>query len=254
MSAVEIARPGISRRTGVASLIAYAGAVAFLVAAAWYALVVAEVVVAAEPQPQARQSQEEWLQTYFGWYTSTLPHERFYGGAAIVGFLCLLATASYVRDRLGGGHPLATLAAQAVGTGAIIWVVGNVASLGGHHALGVMTERGDPLETVRLLAWLIDDLDDAFELVGIALIGAGFLALSWPLRRSPAPRVAWSGFSRLVGLVLLATAAAYAAREYDVVDLLLVVGGALLLPLWLVWTGRLMRDGLVEPTASGAER
>jgi hypothetical protein len=54
--------------------------------------------------------------------------------------------------------------------------------------------------------------------------------------------------------VQLATAAAYAARAYDAVDLLLVIGGVVLLPLWLVWTGRLLHDGRVEPRISGLVR
>jgi hypothetical protein len=44
-----------------------------------------------------------------------------------------------------------------------------------------------------------------------------------------------------VGLVLLATAGAYAAQSFDLVDVLLVAGGAVLLPLWLFWTGWLLR-------------
>lgn len=172
MSSAAATSAQIKRGTGVASMTAYAGAAAFLLAAAWYAVVVAEVVVAAEPRPQPDQSREEWLQTYFGWFKSTLADERFYGGAAIIGFLCLLPTAAFVRDKLEPDRALAKLGAQAVGAGAIIWVVGNVAALGGHHAVGVMTERGDPLETVRLIAWLIDDVDDAFELVGLAVINS----------------------------------------------------------------------------------
>lgn len=112
-----------------------------------------------------------------------------------------------------------------------------------------MTNRGDPLETVRLIAWLIDDIDDAFELVGLAVIGTGFVALAWASMRSAARQVAWSCFTALVGLVLLATAIAYAARVFDLVDLLLVVGGVLLLPAWLVWTGRLLHERPVEPVA-----
>jgi hypothetical protein len=61
----DVADAGIKPRTGVASTTPYAGAAAFLLAAAWYALVVTEVVVAAEPRPQPGQSREEWLQTYF---------------------------------------------------------------------------------------------------------------------------------------------------------------------------------------------
>ena len=249
MSSTAIADAGIKPRTGVASTTAYAGAAAFLLAAAWYALVVTEVVVAAEPRPQPGQSREEWLQTYFSWFTSTLADERFYGGAAIIGFLCLLVIAAFVRDTLEPDRALAKLGAQTVAAGAIIWVVGNVAALGGHHAVGVMTERGDPLETVRLIAWLIDDVDDAFELVGLAVIGIGFVALAWQSTRSAARQVAWSRFTAFVGLVLVATAIAYAAREFDLVDLLLVVGGVLLLPGWLVWTGRLLRERRVEPAA-----
>jgi hypothetical protein len=241
-----VAADGVKPRTGVASVTAYAGAAAFLLAAAWYALVMAEVVVAAEPNPQSGQLREEWLQTYFSWFSSTLPDERLYGSAAIIGFLCLLASAAFVRDRRESDHALAKLGAQAVGAGAIIWIVGNVASLGGHHAVGVMVDRGDPLETVRLILWLVDDVDDAFELVGLATIGLGFLVLAWPMRLA-ARQLAWRRFTALVGLVLLATAIAYAARVFDLVDLLLVVGGALLLPAWLVWTGRLLRERPAEP-------
>jgi hypothetical protein len=111
----------------------------------------------------------------------------------------------------------------------------------------VMTDRGDPLETIRLIAWLVDDIDDAFELAGLAVMGTGFLALARQSMRDAAGHVAWSRFTGLVGLVLLATAAAYAARAFDLVDLLLVVGGVLLLPAWLVWTGRLLRRGPVRP-------
>ena len=98
VSSTAVADVGLRRRIGVASMTAYVGAAAFLVAAAWYTFAVAEVVVAAEPRPEAGQSREEWLQTYFSWCTSTLADERSYGGAAIIGFLCLLATAGFVRD------------------------------------------------------------------------------------------------------------------------------------------------------------
>jgi hypothetical protein len=242
-----VAEAGIKPKAGVASVTAYAGAAALLLAAAWYALVVAEVVVPAEPRPQPGQSRDEWLQTYFSWFASTLDDERFYGGTAIIGFLCLLATTAFVRDELEPDRALMKLGARAVAAGATIWIVGNVAALGGHHAVGMMTDRGDPLETVRLIAWLIDDVDDAFELVGLAVMGTGYLAFARQSMRSAAGQVAWSRFTGLVGLVLLATAAAYAARAFDLVDLLLVIGGVLLLPTWLVWTGRLLRERPVRP-------
>lgn len=73
------------------------GAAAFLVAAAWYALVVEEVIVAAEPRGQPGQSREEWLQAYFAWFSSTLADER-------------------VRDRLGRGpHSISSICCSSPG-------------------------------------------------------------------------------------------------------------------------------------------
>lgn len=53
--------------------------------------------------------------------------------------------------------------------------------------------------------------------------------------------------------MLVATAIAYAARAFDLVDLLLVIGGALVLPVWLVWTGRLLREESVAPGLGPAQ-
>jgi hypothetical protein len=82
----------------LASAVAYAGAAAFLVAAVWYALVVGEVTVASEPRPKPGQAQQEWFHTYYAWFASTLRQERYYTGAAIVGFLSLMVTAAFVRN------------------------------------------------------------------------------------------------------------------------------------------------------------
>ena len=102
-----------------------------------------------------------------------------------------------------------------------------------------MTSRGDPLETVNAVAWTVDELNDAFQLTGSAVLGVGMLALA-RVSTGGAREGEWRWTTLAVGLVLLATAAAYAARSFDLVDLLLVAGGALLLPAWLVWTGRVL--------------
>jgi hypothetical protein len=225
----------------LASAVAYAGAAAFLVAAVWYALVVAEVTVASEPQPQPGQAQQEWFHTYYTWFASTLRQERYYTGAAIVGFLSLMVTAAFVRNAFGRRQPFASFGAQIMGAGTLLWVVGAVVSIGGHRAVGLMTGRGDPIETVNSISWTIDTINDAFELAGSALLGAGMLALAWVGMRARSRGPAWSRYTLAVGLVLLATAGAYAAQSFDLVDVLLVAGGAVLLPLWLLWTGRLLR-------------
>ena len=58
-----------------------------------------------------------------------------------------------------------------------------------------------------------------------------------------APR-RWGWLSLAVGIVTLTLSAAYAAGDGDLVDLLLVTGGVVLLPAWLVWSGRLLRRAI----------
>jgi hypothetical protein len=87
---------------------------------------------------------------------------------------------------------------------------------------------------VNSISWTIDTINDAFELAGSALLGAGMLALVWVGMRARSRGPAWSRYTLAVGLVLLATAGAYAAQSFDLVDVLLVARGAVLLPLWLL--------------------
>jgi hypothetical protein len=220
--------------------------VAFLVAAVWYALVVAEVTVASEPRLQPGQAQEACFQTYYSWFASTLHQERYYTGAAIVGFLCLLVTATSLRH-FGRRQPLAPFGAEMMSAGALLWVIGAVFAIGGHRAAGLMTEPRDPIATVNAITWTTDTINDAFELAGSALLGAGLLALAWAGSGLRSRGRAWSRYTLAVGLVLIATAGAYATQSFDLVDVLLVAVGAVLLPLWLALTGRLLSGG--EETA-----
>ena len=48
----------------------------------------------------------------------------------------------------------------------------------------------------------------------------------------------WTWLTALTGLVCLILSAAYAAESWDVVDALLVLGGAILLPVWLIWSAQ----------------
>jgi hypothetical protein len=76
-------------------------------------------------------------------------------------------------------------------------------------------------------------------------------ALLWVTGNLRAVPRAWCGYSLLLGVVLLGLSGAYAAND-NLVGLLLgkrcptdtshlLAGGALLLPVWLLWTGRLLR-------------
>ena len=105
-----------------------------------------------------------------------------------------------------------------------------------------MFARREPIDVLNSINLAVDVVDDAFELASFMLLGAGMLALASPAMKASSRQLAWGRFSGVVGLVLLATAGAYAAQSYDLIDILLVVGGAVLVPIWLIWTGRLLRE------------
>ena len=120
-------------------------------------------------------------------------------------------------------------------------MVGNVLALGGHRAVGLMATHGNPIETVNAIGFTVDTVDDAFELAAFALIGAGVLAFGWLGLHDRMAPMGWGWLSLAVGVVTLALSGAYAADNGNLVDLLLVTGGVVLLPAWLVWTARALR-------------
>jgi hypothetical protein len=134
-------------------------------------------------------------------------------------------------------------------------VVGNVLALGGHRAVGLMGTHHNPIETVNAILFTTDTIADAFELAAFAVLGMALVAFAGAAAGGPiagsgrgASR-AWGGYSLLLGAVLLTLSGAYAAADDDLIHLLLVAGGALLLPAWLVWTGRLLRNPATRPTS-----
>ncbi len=92
------------------------GAAGFAIAAAWYTLAVQGMTVASEPSFLASQTLQQRHTIYFNWFVSTLHQERLYTGVAIGAFLCLMATAIFVRNRLSRGA-LASVGVQAIGAG-----------------------------------------------------------------------------------------------------------------------------------------
>jgi hypothetical protein len=232
---------GTTQRLG---FLAYGAAAGMVVAAGWYALIASQVRVAAPPAFEAAVPIEMMLHRYYAWFVPTLQQERIDTVIAIVAFVCLVPIASALRDRLGQASWLTRIGATGVAVGAFTWVIGNVLALGGHRAVGLMATHGNPIETVNAIGFTIDTIDDAFELTAFALIGAGILAFGWvALHDRRAPR-RWGWLSLAVGIVTLTLSAAYAAGDGDLVDLLLVTGGVVLLPAWLVWSGRLLRRAI----------
>jgi hypothetical protein len=229
----------------MASWVAYVGAAAFVVAAVWYGLTAHFVTVANPPRIDPSIPLDAALHRWFGWFVTTLPQERLDTGIAITGFLCLVPLAAYVGDLLRRHRVLARVGSAALPTGALLWVAGNVLHLGGHQAAGLMATHHNPIETVNAILFTVDTIDDAFELAAFAVLGLAALAfagaaINGPMGNRAVPR-AWCGWSLLLGAVLLALSGADAAAAGSLTDLLLPATAALLLPVWLVWTGRLLR-------------
>jgi hypothetical protein len=239
----------------VAAWVAYLGAAAFAASAAWYGLLSRFVTVADPPRFNPGAPLDAHLHRWFTWFVTTLPQQRLDTGVAIAGFLCLVPLAGFARDLLGRDRVLARIGSLAMPAGALLWVSGNLAQLGGHRAAGLMATHRHPIETVDAVLFTVGTIDEAFKLATLAVLGVALLAfagaaIGGPIGTRAVPR-AWCGYSLLLGVVLLGLSGAYAAND-NLVGLLLgrrcptdtshlLGGGALLLPVWLLWTGRLLR-------------
>src|SRR5512133_2358455 len=138
----------------VAAWVAYLGAAAFVVTAAWSGRLARSVTVA------------------------TLPPERLDTGVAIAGCLCLLPLAAFARDLLGRQRALGRIGSLAMLAGALLWVTGNMLQLGGHRAADIMATHGNPIETVDTIMVTVDTVDDAFALAAFAVLGVALLAFA----------------------------------------------------------------------------
>jgi hypothetical protein len=226
-----------SNTSALPGLVAWGGALAFMVSAAWYGLVVEGITVASAPELPSKQPVREQERTYFDWLLPTLHQERLYTSLAIVGFCCLVG-AVMLMPRRPGVRSGSALAAAAVGAGSGLWVVGNIVQLGGHRAVGLLFSHGAPLRTVNSLDFTVDTVDDTFELAAFALLGAGMLVLGWSAIRGPSAARAWGRYTCVLGLVLLATSISYAVDNGDLTNVLMLAAGVVLMPVWLVWSAR----------------
>lgn len=239
-----------THRTSTAAVLAYAGAAAFFIAAAWFWLATKGVTVAAAPQSRRGETAAQGLHSYYRGWASSQVQERWYTVIAIAGFLCLAAVAFAVRDGLGHGRALARIGALAIGAGALTWIAGSLVQVGGHRAVGLMAGHSNPITAVNSIAFTIDLIVATFAVAAFALAGAGLLAFAVTAQRTAGHRdatAAWAGYTIVVALLLLVTAGAYAADNSDLANLLLFADGVAALPAWLVWTGRRWRT---SPAAS----
>jgi hypothetical protein len=219
-------------------------AAALVVSAAWYGLSLADVTTPPRPPDDPSLPFDVRVETYLTWFRGTLPQEYVYGAIAILGFAGTAVVFQVLRDRLARS-PLATLASVVGIVGATLWIVGNVLQLGGHRAVEVLAQGRTDLRTANAILLTVDTIDDRFELFAFLGLGVALLAFA---RAGGTFGTGWRAVSSVVGALLLATAAAYAGEWDDPTDVLLLLG-AVGVPVWLVLTGR----RLDQPTsAAGA--
>jgi hypothetical protein len=223
---------------GALRIVGCLGAAAFVIAAAWFGLATRGVTVARAPEAGPDATPLQVMRGYYRWQVTTLPQERLYTSIAIAGFLCLAVAAVYLRDLLGRDRAPSGIGALLVGAGAVAWISGAVLELGGHRAVGLMATHANPIQATNSIAFTIDTIGDAFALAAFVLIGAGMLAFAGAaLQQRPGHR-AWAGYTIVIALAMLVTAGAYAAGVGGLSDLMLFADGVVLVPLWLIWTGR----------------
>jgi len=237
--------PAVSQ-TRVPRILAYLGAAAFAAAAAWFWLATKGVTVATAPQTGPDVAPQQAMRIYYRWFVTTLPQERYYVSIAIAGFLCLAATAVFLRNLLGRDRALARTGALATSAGSLLWITGSVAELGGHRAVGLMVTHANPIQTTNSIAFTIDTVTAAFALAGFAMIGAGMLAFAAAAAVQRRHR-AWAAGTVVLALVMLATAGSYGAGHDSLSDLMLFAIGVAGLPAWLIGTGRIGGTGDAPP-------
>ncbi|HEU0240387.1 MAG TPA: hypothetical protein VFR11_14070 [Micromonosporaceae bacterium] len=233
---------------GVAWVVMYVAAAAFLISAIWYALIANHVTVASAPLAPPGEPLDSALHRWYQWFATTLPQERFNTAIALLGMLSLVVVAATLRGRFGRSATLSRIGGYALALGGVMWTIGNTLQLGGHRAVGLMATHDNPIEAVNAIAFTVDTVTQAFELVALLLIGGGMLALAAQARRTTAMRPGWIGSTATVAVAVLVLAAAYADASDDLTLWLLVGIGAVLLPVWLMWTARELAVGDVTPT------
>jgi len=247
--AMERVKAPAGTAAGVAAVV---GAAALVVATVWFALADKGVTVSSPPQAAPDASPDDALRSYYHWFVTTLVQERWYTVIAMLGFLGVAAAAGVARGLFTSGHGLtsghgptsghvARIGGGLVGAGAVAWIATEVGRLGGHGAVGQMATHANPIETVNSIAYTVDMISYAFLAAAFALIGAGLLMLASAGWRELSGQRAWVGCTALAGALGLAIAVAFADGAGDLTDVLEFAGGIVVLPLWLLWTGRVAR-------------
>lgn len=220
---------------GLARVAAWLGAAGFVVGAAWFGLATAGVTVAAQPRPARGAGIAQNMHAYYRWLVTTLPQERVYTCAAILGFGCLAGAGLFAVPR-GADRAPSRAGGYLVAGGAATWIAGSVLWLGGHRAVGLLATHANAIQTTNSIAFTIDTTADTVYLAAFVLIGIGMLVLAGHARSRGGGWSRWAAATAGIAVILLATAVSLGTADDNLINALLVADGLVLLPGWLLWT------------------
>jgi hypothetical protein len=214
-----------------------------VVAGVWNALLEERVTVSSPPSSKAGTPPSSAMHEYYLWYAGIAGQERaatLLAAAGVVGLVLLVET---LRNR--AFEVFGRLACTMVMIGGLVWIVGALVAVGGHRAVALMATHGNPVEGVNTVAFSVDMTSDAFSVAAFVLLGLAMIGLGTVRARS-----GWKVLSWLTGIVSLVVAYGYVDSIGAITTYVLAVLAAVLLPLWLVWSGRLLD---LNPEAASVE-
>jgi hypothetical protein len=178
------------------------------------------------------------MHTYYSWYAGTVGQQRADTVVAMIGVSGLVLLADALRRRTDRTDLVTRAACTAIGAGGLVWLVGALIGIGGHRAVGLMATHGNPIAAVNSIAFTVDITTEAFSAAAFILLGLALLAIGVAPVRAGLSR--WATFSIATGFVSLVVALGYLQGIDSVTTYVLGALAAVLLPVWLVWTGRLL--------------
>lgn len=198
-------------------LVAWAGALAFLLAGAWSALVSERVIV---PEPPDVTESDDGMREYWLWFADAVPLLQLGYFALLVAVAALAATAAASSP---GRRPLST---HAIVAGMALWAVATCIRLGTDRAVALLATHENPIQATNSIHFTLAWVASAFELVGSVAAGVGLIMMATTGRR----RVV--GILAGAGLIVLGVCLYVPAGEVTAIARVAV--GGVLLPWWLI--------------------
>jgi hypothetical protein len=208
---------------------------ALLVAGVWNAFIQEHVSVSSPPSLPVGATPAQAMSRYLTWYAGTVAQQRTDAIVAMVGVMGVVILADALRRRVADTNLLGRAACTAMAGGGIMWVTGQLVGIGGPRAVGLMATHGNPIQGVGSIGFTIDTITDAFSAAAFVLLGLAMVAIGIaPVRLG---NVRWTALTTVTGVLSLVVAVGYLQGIDPITTYVLGALAAVLLPIWLAWTG-----------------